>query len=166
MIIWFNLRFLLCNFILTLFLSASTMQPRREPFSPGQVFNNSKALQVHVLPSVPPGDTPWSEPPPETSSSLSETEQGYDSYSDDSNSNDCEYDEEEKGLEHLDVNLEQEPQNRSTMISSFFNRFKSFKSFKWCRFSCVTWSSLCALYLQRLWQPFTLSFIIMWSINN
>lgn len=37
---------------------ASTLQPRREPFSPGQVFNNSKALQVHVLPSVPPGDTP------------------------------------------------------------------------------------------------------------
>lgn len=37
---------------------ASTLLPRREPFSPGQVFNNSKALQVHVLPSVPPGDTP------------------------------------------------------------------------------------------------------------
>ena len=26
--------------------------PRLEPFSPGQVYNSSKAQQVHVLPSV------------------------------------------------------------------------------------------------------------------
>lgn len=36
---------------------AASLHPRREPFSPGQVFNNSKALQVHVLPSAPPGES-------------------------------------------------------------------------------------------------------------
>ncbi|KAG8225563.1 hypothetical protein J437_LFUL002080 [Ladona fulva] len=31
-----------------------SQHPRLEPFSPGQVYNSSKAQQVHVLPSVPP----------------------------------------------------------------------------------------------------------------
>ena len=27
--------------------------PKLEPFSPGQVYNASKALQVHILPAAP-----------------------------------------------------------------------------------------------------------------
>jgi hypothetical protein len=32
--------------------SHTTSHPRLEPFSPGQVYNSSKAQQVHVLPSA------------------------------------------------------------------------------------------------------------------
>jgi len=32
--------------------SHATSHPRLEPFSPGQVYNSSKAQQVHVLPSA------------------------------------------------------------------------------------------------------------------
>jgi len=37
-------------------IDGSANQSRMESFSTGQVFNSSKAQQVHVLPSVVPGD--------------------------------------------------------------------------------------------------------------
>ncbi|XP_046398628.1 trafficking protein particle complex subunit 10 [Ischnura elegans] len=36
----------------------ASQHPRLEPFSPGQVYNSSKAQQVHVLPSAPPNVGP------------------------------------------------------------------------------------------------------------
>ncbi|XP_071449280.1 trafficking protein particle complex subunit 10 [Hetaerina americana] len=36
----------------------TSQHPRLEPFSPGQVYNSSKAQQVHVLPSAPPNVGP------------------------------------------------------------------------------------------------------------